>query len=194
MFDPRLAFEVDAKIGQGMPCDVQAIVTEGALEIVLREKRPVIGLLALLRENRYSATPAKLANCVRRREPGRAASHDRHRLKRDLASSDTLRFLRSGRLHGEAVIFEYNRIFEQSVESGSRYRFVGRKVEACMMPRTPDSRTDDNTPVQRSAEVRADCAVSLEEISVSPDEDAIFTDNAGKDSAVGHLLDFSPLG
>ena len=41
--------------------------------------------------------------------------------------------------------------------------------------------------------MRAVCAVSLEAISVSPDENLILADNAGKNSAVGHLLDFGPL-
>ena len=62
-----------------------------------------------------------------------------------------------------------------------------------MMPGTADGRADDNTLVQRTAEVWAVCAVSLEAISVSPDEDVILADNAGKNSAVGHLLDFGPL-
>ena len=194
LLDALVALEVHAKVSQGMPGDWQSVVPEGALEIVLREKRPVIGLFALLREYRYPATPAELANCVRCREPGRATAHDRHRPKRGLALYDTSRCLRAGGLHEEAVIIKRNRVLEQSVESGSGCRFVGRKIEASMMPRTPDGRADDNTLVQRSAEVRACCAVSLEAISVSPDEDAIFADNAGKDFAVGHLLDFAPLG
>ena len=33
-----------------MPGDWQPVIAEGALEIILREKRPVIGLLALLGE------------------------------------------------------------------------------------------------------------------------------------------------
>ena len=45
-----------------------------------------------------------------------------------------------------------------------------------------------------ATEVRAVCTVSLKPISVSPDEDAGFADNASKDSAVGHVLDFDPLG
>ena len=193
LLDARVAFEIDAKVDQEMPGDGQSVIPESALEIVLREKRPVIGLLALVREYCYPATPADLANCVRRREPGRATAYDRHRPKRDLVPSDTTKCLRAGWLYGEAIIIDRNRIFEQSVESGSRCRFPSLKVEARMMPRTSDGRTDDNTLVQRTAEVWAVCAVSLEAISVSPDENLILADNAGKDSAVGHLLDFGPL-
>ena len=155
LLDARVAFEIDAKVNKRMPGDGQSVIPESALEIVLREKSPVIGLLGFVREYCYPATPADLANCVRRREPGRAAAYDRHRPKRDLALSDTSRCLRAGGLHGEAIIIKRNRILEQSVESGSGCRFVGRKVEASMMPRTPDGRADDNTLVQRTAEVRA---------------------------------------
>jgi hypothetical protein len=130
---------------------------------------------------------------VRRREPGSAAAYDRHRPKRDLVPSDTTKCLRAGWLYGEAIILDRNRIFEQSVESGSGCRFLSLKVESCMMPRTSDGRTDDNTLVQRTAEVWAVCAVSLEAIAVSPDEDVTLADNAGKNSAVGHLLDLGPL-
>ena len=62
-----------------------------------------------------------------------------------------------------------------------------------MMPRTSDGRTDDNTLVQRTAEVWAVCAVSLEAISVSPNENVILADNAGKNSAVRRVLEFGPL-
>jgi hypothetical protein len=62
-----LAFEVDAKIGQGMLGDRQSIVPERALEIVLSEKRPVVRLLAFFREDRDPSFPTKLAYCVRRR-------------------------------------------------------------------------------------------------------------------------------
>ena len=98
-----------------------------------------------------------------------------------------------GRLYGEAIVIKCNRILQQSVESGSRCRFLSLEVEARMMPRTSDCRADDNTLVQRTAEVWAVCAVSLEAISCSPHEDGILADNAGKNSAVGHLLDFGPL-
>ena len=54
LLDARAALEVDAKVDQGMPGDWQSVVPEGALEIVFREKRPVIGLFALLREYRYA--------------------------------------------------------------------------------------------------------------------------------------------
>ena len=155
VLDGRAALEVDAKVGQGMPGDWQSVVREGALEIVLREKRPVIGLFALLREYRYPATPAKLANCVRCSKPRCATAHDRHRAKRVLAPTGTRGCFRVGRLHGEAIAIERYRILQQSVESGSRCRFAGRKVEACMMPRTADGRADDNAFVQRSAEMRA---------------------------------------
>ena len=50
--DARASLEVDAKVGQGMPGDWQPVVPERALKIVLREKRPVIRLFALLREYR----------------------------------------------------------------------------------------------------------------------------------------------
>jgi hypothetical protein len=60
---------------------------------------------------------------------------------------DTTKCLRAAWLYGEAIIIDRNRIFEQSVESGSRRRFLSLKVEARMMPRTPDGCTDDNTLV-----------------------------------------------
>jgi hypothetical protein len=41
--------------------------------------------------------------------------------------------------------------------------------------------------------VRAVCIVSLKPISISPDEDAVFADNASEGSAVGRCLDFDPL-
>ena len=50
--DTRATLEVNAKVGQGVPGDWQPVVPERALKIVLREKRPVIGLFALLREYR----------------------------------------------------------------------------------------------------------------------------------------------
>ena len=56
------------------------------------------------------------------------------------------------------------------------------------------SRLDDNTLVQRATEVRAVCTVSLKAIAISPKEDAVFADNAGEDSAVGHRFDVDPLG
>jgi hypothetical protein len=48
-FDVLDAFdlEIDAKVAYGMPGDGQSIVPKRALEIVLREKGPVIWLLAL---------------------------------------------------------------------------------------------------------------------------------------------------
>ena len=155
LLDARVAFEIDAKVNKRMPGDGQSVVPEGALEIVLREKRPVIGLFALLREYRYPATPAKLSNCVRCSKPRCATAHDRDRAKRVLASTGTPSCFHVGRLHGEAIVIKRNRILQQSVESGSRCRFAGRKVEACMMPRTADGRADDNAFVQRSAEMRA---------------------------------------
>jgi hypothetical protein len=193
LLDARVALEIDAQVNKGMPGNGQSVIPESALEIVLRKKSPVIGLLGFVREYCYPATPADLANCVRRREPGRAAAYDRHRPKRDLVPSDTTKYLCAGWLCGEAIVIDRNRIFEQSVESGSRCRFLRLKIEARMMPRTSDGRTDDNTLVQRTAEVWAVCAVSLEAISGSPDEDVILADNAGKNSAVGHVLDFGPL-
>ena len=50
--DARVAFEIDAKVNKGLPGNGQSVIPESALEIVLREKRPVIGLFALLREYR----------------------------------------------------------------------------------------------------------------------------------------------
>src|SRR3984885_2377647 len=70
-----VALEVEAKVSQAVPCDWQSVVPKRALEIVLREKRPVIGLFALLREYRYPATPAKLSNCVCCSKPGCATAH-----------------------------------------------------------------------------------------------------------------------
>ena len=83
-------------------------------------------------------------NCVRRREPCRAAADARYRAKRVIAPTGTSRCFRVGRLHAEAVIIERNRILEPSVESGSRRRFAGRKVEAGMMPRAADGSAYDN--------------------------------------------------
>jgi hypothetical protein len=48
LLDARAALEVDAKVSQGMTGDWLMVVPEGALKIVLREKRPIIGLFALL--------------------------------------------------------------------------------------------------------------------------------------------------
>jgi hypothetical protein len=125
--DALITLEVDAKVDQGMPGDRQSVVPEGALEIVLREKRPVIRLFALLREYRYPATPAKLSNCARCSKPRCATAHDRHRAKRVLAPTGTPRCFHVGRLHGEAIVIERNRILQQSVESGSRCRFARRR-------------------------------------------------------------------
>ena len=62
------------------------------------------------------------------------------------------------------------------------------------MPRTPDRRIDNNTFIQRTAEVRAVGAVCPETISISPDEDRFFADNTGNDPALGHCSKFGPLG
>jgi hypothetical protein len=62
-----------------------------------------------------------------------------------------------------------------------------------MMPGTAEGRACDNAFVQRTTEVRAVCIVSLEAISISPDEDAVLIDNASEDSTVGRCLDFDPL-
>ncbi len=84
-------------------------------------------------------------------------------------------------------------LLEQSVEGGSRSGFAGHKVEACTMPRTPDGRVDGKTVVLRPAVMRAVCTVSLKAISISPDEDAGFTDDSSEDAAVGRRRDFGPL-
>jgi hypothetical protein len=48
--DARVAFEIDAKVNNGVPGDGQSVIPESALEIVLREKSPIIGLLGFVRE------------------------------------------------------------------------------------------------------------------------------------------------
>src|ERR1700729_3508600 len=115
--DALITLEVDAKVGQGMPGDWQSVVPEGALEIVLCEKRPVIRLFELLREYRYPATPAKLSNCLRCSKPRCAPAPHRHRAKRVLAATGTPRWFRVSRLHGEAIVIERNRVLQQSVQS-----------------------------------------------------------------------------
>ena len=62
--------------------------------------------------------------------------------------------MRASRLHREAKVIERNRVFQQSVKSGRGCCCIGHKIETGMMPWTSNSRTDNNTLVQRSAEVR----------------------------------------
>ena len=194
LLDAFVALEVDAKISQGMPGDRQSVVPEAALEIVLREKRPVIGLFALLRESdtplRQPSLRIASAAANPAAPPPRSPSFQAPSSRRPVLRG----VLRAGRLHAEAVIIELHRIFQQSVESGSRCRFAGCKVEACMMPRTADARADDNAFVQRTAEVRAVGAVRLQAISVSPDETRSSPTIPSEDSPVGRPLDFDPLG
>ncbi len=121
LLDARVAFEIDAKVKKRMPGDGQSVIPESTLEIVLREKSPIIRLLDFVREYCYPATPADLANCVRRRESSRATAYDRHRpkRKRDLVPSDTTKCLRAGWLYGEAIILDRTGYSSEASKAGA---------------------------------------------------------------------------
>jgi hypothetical protein len=53
LLDARVALEIDAQVNKGMPGNGQSVIPESALEIVLRKKSPVMGLLGFVREYCY---------------------------------------------------------------------------------------------------------------------------------------------
>ena len=144
-----------------MPCNRKPVVPECALEVILGEKRTVVGLVGFVRKDRNGAPPAEVAERVRRREPGCATAHDRHGSERDVDLAEPWSGLRLGRLYREAIPFNNDSIFLQGVESWRRRRLAGRKVEAGMVPRAADDPVGEDPLVQRAGEMRAVCAVGL---------------------------------
>ena len=194
LLNARAAMKVDADVGERMPGDREPVVAAGSLEVVLGEKRPVVGLVGLFGEDRYRARPAELAQRVGRREPGRAAANDRHRPEHRVALFRTARCELLGRPDPEAIPVDLDRVGSQGVESRSPHRLARLQIEAGMMPRATNLSVRDEPLVQRPGDMRAGRAPGLEGVAPPPDHDALVADAAAEDFAVGRGRDRGPLG